>query len=258
MSAHSDSPAPAGTGHTKVSVALAVFNGAEFLPQQLESLVANLRPGDEIVAVDDVSTDNSVAILESCPWPELRIIRHDKNKGVFGTFETALKAAQHDIIFLCDQDDVWLRGKRDAFVNEFEADADCKAVVSDVEIIDGKGTVLLESFMATRDGFKGDPFSTFSRNRFLGCAMAIHRSIIDLSLPVPRVVPMHDMWFGIMAGLSGNVRYIDKVLMQYRRHGSNTSIGRTGNALQIIWRRIRLIAGLLMRTPRIARTVLCS
>jgi hypothetical protein len=61
-----------------------------------------------------------------------------------------------------------------------------------------------------------------------------------------------------MAGLSGNVRYVDKVLMQYRRHGANTSIGRTGNALQIIARRIRLSVGLLMRAPRIARTVLRS
>jgi len=250
--------AAADAEHRRASVALAVFNGAEFLPQQLESLVANLRPGDEIVAVDDVSTDDSVAILESCPWPDLKIIRHDKNQGVFATFETALKAAKHDIVFLCDQDDVWLPGKRDAFVHEFEADADCKAVVSDVEIIDGKGTVLLESFMATRDGFRGDPISTFIRNRYLGCAMAIHRSILDLSFPVPRVVPMHDMWFGIMAGLSGNVRYIDKVLMQYRRHGSNASIGRTGNALQIIWRRLRLTVGLLMRAPRIARTFVCS
>jgi glycosyltransferase involved in cell wall biosynthesis len=256
MSANSESPAIAATGHTKVSVALAVFNGAEFLPQQLESLVANLRPGDEIIAVDDVSTDDSVAILKGCPWPNLRIIRHDRNQGVFAAFGTALKSAKHDIVFLCDQDDVWLPGKRDAFVREFEADADCKAVVSDVEVIDGEGKVLLQSFMATRDGFKGDPLSTFSRNRFLGCAMAIHRSILDLALPVPRVVPMHDMWFGIMAGLSGNVRYIDRVLMQYRRHGANTSIGRTGNALQIIWRRMCLSAGLLMRAPRIARAVL--
>jgi glycosyltransferase involved in cell wall biosynthesis len=258
MSVDSESAALAGAGHTKASVALAVFNGAQFLPQQLESLLVNLRPGDEIVAVDDASTDDSVTILESCPWPDLRIIRHDKNMGVFATFETALKAAKNDIIFLCDQDDVWLPGKRDAFVHEFEADADCKAVVSDVEIIDGKGTVLLESFMATRGGFKGDPVSTFSKNRFLGCAMALHCSILDLSLPVPRVVPMHDMWLGIMAGLSGNVRFIDKVLMQYRRHGANTSIGRTGNALQIIWRRIRLSVGLLMRAPRIAQTVLRS
>ena len=124
MSVDSESSALAGAGHTKVSVALAVFNGAEFLPQQLESLVANLRPGDEIVAVDDVSTDDSVAILESCPWPALKIIRHDRNQGVFAAFETALKAAKHDIVFLCDQDDVWLPGKRDAFVREFEADAD--------------------------------------------------------------------------------------------------------------------------------------
>lgn len=250
--------AAADAEHRRASVALAVFNGAEFLPQQLESLLANLRPGDEIVAVDDMSFDDSLAILERCPWPDLKVIRHDSNEGVFAAFETALKAAKHDIAFLCDQDDVWLPGKRDAFVREFESDPECKAVVSDVEIIDGTGKVILESFMKTRDGFRGDPLSTFSRNRFLGCAMAINRSILDLALPVPRVVPMHDMWFGIMAGLSGNVRYIDKVLMQYRRHGANTSIGRTGNALQIIWRRVRLSAGLLMRAPRIAKAVLRS
>jgi glycosyltransferase involved in cell wall biosynthesis len=182
MRPDSESTALAHTESTSASVALAVFNGAEFLPQQLESLVANLRPGDEIIAVDDVSADDSVAILKGCPWPNLTVIRHDRNQGVFATFETALKSAKHNIVFLCDQDDVWLPGKRDAFVHEFEADTDCKAVVSDVEIIDGKGTVLLESFMATRDGFKGDPLSTFSRNRFLGCAMAIHRSILVAQL----------------------------------------------------------------------------
>ena len=255
MSANSESPALARAGHTKVSVALAVFNGAEFLPQQLESLVANLRPGDEIIAVDDVSTDDSVAILKGCPWPDLRIIRHDRNQGVFAAFETALESAKHDFVFLCDQDDVWLPGKRDAFVREFEADADCKAVVSDVEVIDGEGKVLLGSFMATRGGFKGGPFANFARNRFLGCAMAIHRNILDLALPVPRVVPMHDMWFGIMAGLSGNVRYIDRVLMQYRRHGANTSIGKTGNGAQVAWRRVLLSAGLLARSPRIIRAL---
>ena len=253
-----ESTEPAHAESRSASVALAVFNGAEFLPQQLESLVLNLRPGDEIIAVDDASTDKSVAILEACQWPDLRIIRHGKNRGVFAAFETALHAARHEIIFLCDQDDIWLPGKRDAFVEKFSNDPDCKAVVSDVEVITGQGDVVVPSFMATRGGFKGGPFANFARNRFLGCAMAIHRSILDLSLPVPSVVPMHDMWFGIMAGLSGNVRYIDKVLMQYRRHESNTSIGRTGNALQIIWRRIRLSVGLLMRTPRLARTVLRS
>jgi glycosyltransferase involved in cell wall biosynthesis len=250
-----ESTEPAHAESRSASVALAVFNGAEFLPQQLESLVLNLRPGDEIIAVDDASTDKSVAILEACQWPDLRIIRHEKNRGVFAAFETALHAARQEIIFLCDQDDIWLPGKRDAFVEKFSNDPDCKAVVSDVEVITGQGDVVVPSFMATRGGFKGGPFANFARNRFLGCAMAVHRSILELALPIPRVVPMHDMWLGIMAGLLGNVRYVDRVYLRYRRHGGNTSIGKTGHAAQIAWRRALLSAGLFARSPRIMRAL---
>lgn len=239
----------------RVSVALAVFNGAEFLPQQLASLLNSLRPGDEIIAVDDASTDESVAILEACSWPDLKLVRNGKNRGVFATFETALRAAQNDIIFLCDQDDVWLPGKRDAFVEMFANDPDCKAVVSDVEVIDKSGGVVVPSFMATRGGFKGGPFANFARNRFLGCAMAVHRSILNLALPIPKVVPMHDMWLGIMAGLTGNVCYVDQVHLRYRRHGGNASVGKTGNAAQIAWRRVLLSVGLLARSPKIIRAM---
>ena len=70
-----ESTEPAHAESRSASVALAVFNGAEFLPQQLESLVLNLRPGDEIIAVDDASTDKSVAILEACQSvPEARVV----------------------------------------------------------------------------------------------------------------------------------------------------------------------------------------
>jgi glycosyltransferase involved in cell wall biosynthesis len=244
-----------GLHSKKASVVLAVFNGADFLPQQLESLADNLRPGDEIIAVDDASTDGSVAILERCSWPDLKIVRHKQNRGVFATFESALRVAQYDTIFLCDQDDVWLPGKRDAFVKQFTNDPDCKAVVSDAEVIDRKGEPVVPSFMATRGGFKGGPFANFSRNRFLGCAMAIHRSVLDLALPIPRFVPMHDMWLGIMAGLMGNVHYVDRVYLRYRRHGGNTSVGKTGNAAQIAWRRVLLAAGLVARLPKIIRSM---
>jgi glycosyltransferase involved in cell wall biosynthesis len=237
------------------SVALAVFNGAEFLPEQLDSILQNLRPGDEIVAVDDASTDESLALLRRCSWPDMKILRHERNRGVFATFESALCAARHNIIFLCDQDDIWLPGKRDALVEEFANDRDCKVVLSDAEVIEGNGDVVVPSFMATRGGFKGGPVSNFSRNRFLGCAMAIHRSVLNLALPIPRVVPMHDMWLGIMAGLMGNVRYVDQVYLRYRRHGGNASVGKTGNALQIARRRVLLAAGLLARSPKIIRAM---
>jgi hypothetical protein len=85
--------------------------------------------------------------------------------------------ARNDIIFLCDQDDVWLPGKRDAFVAAFDADPLAQVVISDAEVIDGEGRVIEKSFMALRGGFAGSLAATLWRNRYMGCAMALRRRI---------------------------------------------------------------------------------
>ena len=93
---------------SSVSVVMAVYNGQRFLRQQVESVLAQLQPGDELIVVDDGSTDGSLAFLNGVDSPAVRILANPRNLGVAGTFERGLRLATHEYIFLCDQDDVCL------------------------------------------------------------------------------------------------------------------------------------------------------
>ena len=97
----------------RVSVCMATYNGASFVSAQIESILAQLVDDDELVIVDDASTDDTVAVVESIGDPRIRIIRQNVNQGYVRTFERALREATGDVLLLSDQDDLWLPGRRD-------------------------------------------------------------------------------------------------------------------------------------------------
>lgn len=237
---------------SSVSVVMAVYNGERFLRQQVGSVLSELLPGDELIIIDDASTDSSFVLLESFSSPALKIYSNSYNLGVTSSFERGLKIASHEFIFLCDQDDVWLPGKRAAFVAAFERDPRILVVVSDAQLIDASGIVTAPSFMATRGGFRSSIGSTLMRNRYLGCAMALRRELILAALPIPRWVPMHDMWLGALGSILGRVHYISTPLMQYRRHGGNVSPSRHQGWSRMLRWRLALLTALAGRLYRLA------
>ena len=235
-----------------VSVVMAVHNGSRFLAAQIESVLAELQPQDELIVVDDLSSDGSYEWLAKLEDGRVHLHRHDRNLGVFQTFEDGLRRARHDVVFLCDQDDVWLPGKRAAFVAEFERDPRVLIVISDAELIDGSDRVFAPSFMATKGQFRGGFWSTLLRNRYLGCAMAIRRELLARVLPIPRTVPMHDMWIGAMGSALGEVRYIAKPLLRYRRHGGNLSPSRRQGVGRMLRWRVALLSAVVARLTLVA------
>lgn len=220
-----------------ISVAMAAYNGERFIAEQLDSILAQLQAGDEVIVVDDASTDRTLDVVASLQDSRVRVLRNHRNAGVFSTFERALLATRGELVFLSDQDDVWLPGKVFEVMARFERDPEVMLVLSDAQVIDVAGRVVEPSFMALRGGFRGSFVSTLVRNRYLGCTMALRRSLLSTVLPIPRDVPMHDMWFGSLAVLQGRVDYIDKPLVQYRRHGGNVSPARHQSVGQMLrWR----------------------
>jgi glycosyltransferase involved in cell wall biosynthesis len=222
-----------------------------FLPAQVASILEQLAPGDELVVVDDASRDATPQWLGALGDARVRIERQAVNRGVRPTFERALQLARHDVVLLADQDDVWLPGKRAALARAFD-DPAVMAAVSDAEVIDGSGRVTAPSFMATRGGFRGGVLDTLVRNRYLGCAMAIRQRVLAYALPFPADLPMHDMWLGALARSLGRVVYLDRPLLQYRRHGGNASPGRRAGVAQMAVWRWRLARSLALRRLRSA------
>lgn len=231
-----------------ISVVMAVYNGRRFLPAQLQSIMEQLLPEDELVIVDDASTDDSVAFLRNLESPQIRLFTNLSNGGVMKTFERGLTLSNNDLVFLCDQDDLWLPGKRAAFVAVFQRDPGVTVVVSDAEIIDREDQIIERSFMATRGGFHGSVLDTLWRNRYLGCAMALRRSLLDAALPLPPQIPMHDMWFGILGRVTGRIAYLPTPYTRYRRHDVNATPSRSRFILRHILRwRVSLLVALVQR-----------
>lgn len=231
---------------------MATYNGKTYLAEQLRSVLAELHADDELIVVDDGSQDGTLELLDSLKSPAVRIVPNLTNAGVLATFERGLLLSSKEIIFLCDQDDVWLPGKRAAFVAAFERDPRTLVVVSDAQLIDASGRVTAPSFMATRGGFRSGLLSTLLRNRYLGCAMALRRELLFAALPIPRRVPMHDMWLGAIASILGRVHFISVPLIQYRRHGGNASPSRRQGWSRMLRWRLALLLALVGRLCKLA------
>ncbi len=231
-----------------VSVALAAYNGERYVQSQLRSILDQLEPDDEIVVVDDASTDATVERIAALGDGRVRLLRNEHNLGVRATFERALRACRHQFIFLSDQDDLWLHDKRTTLLAELQAGA--VLALSDASVIDADGRELEASFMARRGGFRGSALATLMKNRYLGCTMAFRRELLADILPIPQRVPQHDMWIGLLATARGRVAYVDRTLLQYRRHGGNASPYRRAGLVQMLTWRWRLLMALLARRWR--------
>ena len=101
------------------SVCVATYNGEKYIEQQLRSILEQIAPTDEVIVSDDSSIDNTIKIVDSIGDKRIRI-RHSKAHYFKDNFIEALREAKGDVIFLSDQDDVWLPGKYERCLKELE------------------------------------------------------------------------------------------------------------------------------------------
>ena len=231
----------------KNSVCMATYNGNQYVKNQLQSILTQINEEDEIIIVDDASIDNTLFIIKEFQDSRVKLIENKINLGVVKTFERAISHATGDIIFLSDQDDVWLPNKVEKILKIFQKYPDITLVLSDAQIIDSEGQTTANSFFKIRGKFVANPLSNIIKNKYHGCTLAFRREIVEMFLPFPADTPMHDMWIGIVNAIYGKVFYIDEPLIQHRRHDNNTSRVHLGNAgiVQMIKWRIALVKDII-------------
>lgn len=200
-----------------ISVCIATYNGEKYILEQLDSILLQLSEKDEVIISDDNSTDNTLALIKEYD-SRIKVITNTR-KGVISNFENALLAAKGDVIFLADQDDVWLPDKVEICLQALK---NYDLIVSDCYITDEKLNIISDSFYETNRS-KANKYKAFLRNPYLGCAMAFNRTVLDLALPFPKSIPMHDIWLGNIAAFKRSVRFLPDKLIYYRRHGDNAS-----------------------------------
>jgi GT2 family glycosyltransferase len=237
-----------------ISVAMTAFNGRRFIEAQAASILSQLAQEDELVVADNGSTDGTWQWLTELAAADSRVraLHNTESRGVIANVEFAVRQCRGELIFLADQDDRWLAGKVNRIRAVFASSPRVLLVQSDAELIDESDRPIGPSFYALRDSRPGFWFN-FLRNTYQGCTMAFRRELLELALPFPARLPMHDMWFGLLAELAGEVRFIPDRLTAYRRHGENLSGLKPQRFLQIlVWRLDlgrALLGAILCRRP---------
>ena len=209
----------------KVSVCMAAYNGELFVQAQLETILPQLDVHDEVIIVDDASTDGTVEQIRKLQDDRIILIEHSANKGAVATFEDAIRSASGDVLFLSDDDDLWMPGKVQKCLAAFAADPDVTVVTSNVSLIDQNGAPTGDPRLTPRNKFVSGFLSNVMRNNYQGSAMAFRASLLPEILPFPTdLYVWHDAWIGTRNDASrGKTRFIDEVLLLHRRHASNLS-----------------------------------
>lgn len=241
-------------------IAMCTCNGAVYLDAQLRSLVRQTRLPDRIVVSDDRSDDGTWDMLNA--WAsELRaaysidvvLLRNQTRLGVTRNFEQAIKALDTEIIFLADQDDVWVENKIEILAARLETDTQALLVHSDAFLIDDQGADLGRSLFealyltsADRELARQQRFFEVycRRNLVTGTTAAFHCELLDLALPFPANW-IHDEWLAACAAAWRHVTMLPEKLTFYRQHGQN-AIGVPSSRLS----RLIKYAQRVLQTPR--------
>ncbi|MFC4323382.1 glycosyltransferase family 2 protein [Litchfieldia salsa] len=231
----------------KVSVCMATYNGEGFIIRQLESVLKQLRSDDEVIIVDDCSKDQTVNVIKEKYESDQRVqlFVNQSNFGVIKSFEKAISLAQGDIIFLCDQDDIWEDMKVQSVLATFESQ-NPTLVVHDAEVVDGKLEMIHSSWNTyNHNAIDQGLLGNVVKNAYTGCMMAFKSDIVPSIIPFPKTIEMHDQWIALVCMIKKKkIIHLNEPLMKYVRHGGNATAITKRSVKDQLSGRIRTITAL--------------
>ena len=252
----------------KISVAFIVYNGAQYLRTQLDSILAQTHKVDEIIVYDDASSDNTKEILEEYKnkHPNLFFIHYNTgNIGPTKNIEKAIQSCTGELILLADQDDYWEAHKVEAIIKYFEQNPTMNGVFTNGSLINSYGE--LDNKYALWDAMSF-PYKTVKsktelnsnlklyintvENAVTGATLAIRNNLPFLHKPFPTIKNLvHDRWLAINLAENNSLGILEEKLIRYRIHSAQAIGGMTEN----IEKYIELNANLLEGIPNINNSI---
>jgi len=246
----------------RCEILLSTYNGADYLPELLRSIVQQDH-GDMLVSIrDDGSSDagETVRILqnfaEEHPGTRLRI---EPNVGVINSFFLLLKEAdsRSEYFALCDQDDIWHSDKVSRAISYFESKRQDlpRLYCARSEFVDRSGKHIGFSQSYRKPLTFGN---ALVENCARGCTIVLNRKAKELltkRLPIDRKIHMHDWWCYLVIAAFGEVFFDPEPVIKYRLHAKN-EIGEPIGVFKFIASRAailkRLRSGDLPRSTEVA------
>jgi glycosyltransferase involved in cell wall biosynthesis len=225
-----------------VSIVMATYNGEQFLQDQIESILSQSYSSFEFIVFDDCSTDGTPKILKEYQnQGRLKFFSNESNLGYVRNFEKAIQAAQGELIALADQDDIWVPSKLDRLTGQIGHHL---LIHSDARLIDENGVEISSSFEeSARKMTIPKSMTEAILNGFVtGCTCLFKRQLLELALPFPDKLHIHDKWLGVLAFYKGGITYLKEPLTDYRQHVQNT-IGAVQPTVSLFGKISKLLRG---------------
>ena len=228
--------------HKHVSIVMCTCNGEAYLAEQMESLLAQTYPIDEIIVQDDGSNDGTLALLQkyAAAHPVIKLYNNETEHGVNNNFFTAMRRAHSDYIAICDQDDIWEHDK---------VEKQMMAI----------GDKLLCTCRSKPFSIDGSPVNydprrpNYALPRMLyssisGHTMLISRRLLDM-IPDQQMVGKlyYDVFLALTASANDSIVLVDEVLVHQRRYEGAATFSRAdkhnkatmGNGLYMLFWSLR-------------------
>ncbi|MFN8603535.1 MAG: glycosyltransferase family A protein [Candidatus Binatia bacterium] len=192
-----------------VSALMPVWNGVAFLGEALESILVQEPAVDEIVVVDDGSTDGSGDLARSF-GPRVRCVRRE-HSGLAATRNAAVREARCDLVAFLDSDDLWPRGRMALLLAALEANPDCGIAQGRLQrmVPDGQG----DGWKLVDESWRAPNVST----------ALVRRDVFARVGPFDEKVAGADDVDWLLRAKERGVReaQVDAVTLLYRRHDGN-------------------------------------
>jgi len=230
----------------KISICMATYNGARYIEQQIESILAQSSQDWQLIIRDDGSDDNTVSIIENYAAKyqgKIKLIKDDDSQlGATLNFGHLLENTDTEYIMFSDQDDVWLPNKIELTLNVMKATEQIyqdKPVLihTDLKVVDSDLNIIADSMWSYQKLSPeiGDDLSKImAQNVVTGCTMMINRKASDVSTPIPAEAIMYDWWIAMNVARYGKIVYLSAPSILYRQHSDNRIGAKEAKNINII------------------------
>jgi len=216
-----------------VAVVVATYNGATYLPAQLESIVQQTYKPSQIIIIDDASSDDTLLVANNfaAHHPEVMVIQNETRLGYIKNFEKGMLFANAHYIALSDQDDIWMPNKLAVLIS---AIGNQMLAYSDSELIDADGHLLNQKMSSIKNQLDYHTPLMYTVGAWApGHAMLFKKELVEKAVPFPTLVT-HDFWLGFVATCYSTIVYVNEPLVHYRQHtqnaiGANTTKNKTAS-----------------------------
>ncbi len=202
---------------------MATYRGAAYVAEQIESILIQLGPNDELIIIDDASPDGTVGEIRKFADSRMTLLEAPQNQGYVKSFEQAVLASRGEFVFLADQDDVWIPGRLGLMLDALQGHS---VVATNFDVLGGgsRGNVP-ELKSGDSNHFLRNIFGTVVGYRpYYGCGMAMTRQQAEIFVPVPPYLKeSHDLWLALCGNVAKSMVHLDEPTLLRRLHDENVT-----------------------------------